>query len=270
MQIEYSNSTFKEASIIIEGLPFDRTSSFIPGSRYGPHYIRFCTENIEWFSPYQSRSVGSLKICDLGDYEFKTSDHIKEIEKEVVRIYKKGKRAVFLGGEHTISYPIVKAVHGIKGPLSIIHFDAHADLRDEYQGQKIAHATAIRRVSDLVGLKKIYQFGIRSGTAEEFEYGKNLFRFQVYKPLKRSLARIKEPIYLTIDIDVIDSGTMPAVSTPEPGGISFTELVDSLLLLKHKKIVGADIVEYNPLSASPWASGSLAACILREVLLVMG
>jgi len=192
-----------------------------------------------------------------------------EIEKEAAKIYLKGKKAVFLGGEHTITCPIVKAIHKIKGNFSVVHFDAHADLRDEFEGQKTCHATALRRVSDVVGLKNIYQFGIRSGTEEEFKINRNLYKFEVYKPLKKILNKIKEPIYLTIDTDVVDPSALPAVATPEPGGISFRELVDSLLLLKGKKIIGADIVEYNPLSASPWASGSTVADILREVLLVV-
>ncbi|HEX7320341.1 MAG TPA: agmatinase [bacterium] len=269
MKIEYSNSAFKDAKFIIEGFPYDRTSSFIPGSRFGPHYIRFCTENIEWYSPYQKRSVADLKICDLGDLEFTEGQPIKEIEREVRRIYSKGKTGIFLGGEHTISYPITKAIHSVKGRFSVIHFDAHADLRDEFSGEKVCHACAIRRVSDVVGFKNIYQFGIRSGTEEEFKMHKNLFKFDVYKPLKKIMAKIKDPIYLTIDVDVVDPSELSAVATPEPGGISFRELVDSLLLLKSKKIIGADIVEYNPLSASPWASGSLVADILRELLLIV-
>jgi agmatinase len=269
MQIEYSNSQFKDAKIIIEGFPYDRTSSFIPGSRFGPHYIRLCTENIEWYSPYQEKSVADIKICDLGDLEFTMHDPMKDIEREVQRIYAKGKTGIFLGGEHTISYPITKAIRAAKDQFSVIHLDAHADLRDEFEGQKVCHACAIRRVSEIVGLKNIYQFGIRSGTEEEFGMHKNLFKFDVYKPLKKVLPKIKSPVYLTIDVDIVDSSALPAVSTPEPGGISFRELIDSLLLLKNKKIIGADIVEYNPLSASPWASGSLVADILREVLLIM-
>lgn len=269
MQIEYSNAQFKDAKIIIEGFPYDRTSSFIPGSRFGPHYVRFCTKNIEWYSPYQKKSVGDLKICDLGDHEFATKDPIKEIEREVRRIYAKGKTGIFLGGEHTISYPITRAIQSVKGRFSVIHFDAHADLRNEFDGEKVCHACAIRRVSEVVGLKNIYQFGIRSGTEEEFKMHKNFFKFDVYKPLKKILAKIKSPVYLTIDVDVVDPSALPAVSTPEPGGISFRELIDSIMLLKSKNIIGADIVEYNPLSASPWASGSLVADILRELILVI-
>jgi agmatinase len=127
----------------------------------------------------------------------------------------------------------------------------------------------MRRAADVVGLRNIYQFGIRSGTEEEFRMNKNLFRFDAYRSLRRVLARLRGPLYITIDVDVVDPSALPAVATPEPGGISFRELVDALLLFSKKNIIGADIVEYNPLSASPWASGTLVADILREVCLMI-
>jgi len=269
MKLEYADHDFKAAGLCLLGVPYDRTSSFLPGSRFAPEYIRLCMQNIEWFSPYQDRSVSEIKLCDLGDLDFATAQPLKDIERAVRRIYERGKRAIILGGEHTVSFPVVRAIESLKGKFSVIHFDAHADLRAELRGEPLSHACAIRRVSEVVGIKNIFQFGIRSGTVEEFAHHKNLYRFEVYKPLKRVLMKIKNPIYLTIDVDVLNPAEMPAVGTPEPGGISFQELVDSLLLLKGRKIVGADIVEYNPLAASPWASGSLAAVLLRELCLLM-
>ncbi len=269
MIIEYANSDFKNAEIVIIGFPYDRTSSFIPGSRFGPRYIRMCTENIEWFSPYQNRSVESVKIADLDDYAFETDDQLKEIEEKVFELYKKGKRVIFLGGEHTVSFPIVKGINRVIKKFSIIHFDAHADLRDNYHGEKFSHAAAMRRAGDVIGLNNIYQFGIRSGTENEFSLNKNLFRFSAFQPLKKIINKISDPIYVTIDVDVIDPSQLPAVATPEPNGITFKELIDSLLLLKNKKIIGADIVEYNPLVTSPYASGSAVAVILRELILTM-
>lgn len=269
MIIEYANSNLEQAEVVLIGFPFDRTSSFIPGSRFGPRYIRMCTENIEWFSPYQNRTLEPLKIADLGDYEFHTENQIKEMEQKAFELYKKEKTTIFLGGEHTISFPIIKGISRVIKKFSVIHFDAHADLRDDYHGEKISHATAIKRASEIVGLKNIYQFGIRSGTEQEFGLNKNLFRFNAFQPLKKIINKIPDPIYITIDVDVIDPSALPAVATPEPNGITFKELIDSLLLLKNRKIIGADIVEYNPLATSPWASGSLVADILREVILVV-
>ena len=269
MKLYYANSSQKDAQILVFGLPYDRTSSFIPGSRFGPQYIRQCAENIEDYSPYQNKSLFDLKICDMGDIEFCSGEWLLQIEKEVGNMYDNKKPMIFLGGEHTITPPIIRAIKKSFGDFSLVQFDAHCDLRDEYLGEKNCHATAIRRVSDVLGAGRIYQFGIRSGTREEFKAGKNLYKFRVYEPLSKVISDIEGPVYISIDIDVLDPGIMPAVSTPEPGGIAFGELVDSLMLLKDKEIVGADLVEYNPLAASPYASGSTAAAVLRELILVM-
>lgn len=269
MKLYYANSTISEAQVVVLGLPYDRTSSFIPGSRFGPQYIRQCAENVEDYSPYQDKSLLSLKIKDLGDVEFYGEDWLLQIEKEVGRIYDKKKSIIFLGGEHTITPPIIRAIKKTHNDFSVVQFDAHCDLRDEYLGEKNCHATAMRRAIDVLGADRVYQFGIRSGTKAEFGSGKNLYKFKVYEPLSKVISDIKEPVYISIDIDVLDPGVMPAVSTPEPGGIAYRELVDSLMLFKGKEFVGADIVEYNPLAASPYSSGSTAAETLRELILVM-
>jgi len=269
MKLYYANSILSEAQVVVLGLPYDRTSSFIPGSRFGPQYIRQCSENVEDYSPYQNKSLFDLKICDLGDIEFCEDDWLKQIEKEIASLVDPARPLISLGGEHTITPHIVKAFKNANGGFSLVQFDAHCDLRDEYLGQKDCHATAMRRAIDSLGLENIYQFGIRSGTKEEFEYSKNLYKFETYEPLSKVIDTINEPIYITIDVDVVDPGVLPAVSTPEPGGIMYREMIDSLLLLKGKQIIGADIVEYNPLAAPPYASGSTVAEILRELILVM-
>ena len=269
MKLYYANTSLEDAEVVVVGLPYDRTSSFIPGSRFGPQYIRQCSENVEDYSPYQNKILYDLKICDRGDVEFYGDDWLGQIEETVASLYDPKKSLILLGGEHTITPHIVKAIKQVHGTFSLIQFDAHCDLRDEYLGEKNCHATAMRRAIDSLGIESIYQFGIRSGTKEEFEYGTNLYKFKAYEPLSKAVNIIKEPIYVTVDVDVLDPGVLPAVSTPEPGGITYRELIDSLLLLKGKQIIGADIVEYNPLAASPWASGSTVAEILRELILVI-
>jgi len=267
-RLYYADSTLDEAEIVITGFPFDKTSSFLPGSKYGPEFIRFCSDNIEDYSPYQDKSLNDYKICDLDDLALDAENWDEIVEKKVREIYNKKKFFIFLGGEHTITVPIIKVFKEIHSDLSVIQFDAHCDLRDEYRGKKMCHASVIRRVSEMISVDNIYQFGIRSGTKEEFSLGKNLYKFDVLEPLLSIIDDIKGPVYLTIDVDVLDPGVLPAVSTPEPGGISYQELIKALLLFKGKQLVGADIVEYNPLTASPYASGSTVAEILRELILV--
>jgi len=269
MKVYYATADVENAKTIILGIPFDKTSSFIPGSRFGPEFIRLCSENIEDYSPYQNKSLLDLKICDLEDLQFSKKDRLLESQKIIEDIFDNKKHFIFLGGEHTITLPIIQVLKEKHESFSLVHFDAHCDLRDEYLGQKICHATVMRRVSDIIGLDNLYQFGIRSGSQEEFSFAKNLYKFDVFKALSSVINNIKEPIYLSIDVDVLDPGILPAVSTPEPGGISYQELIKALLLFKGKKIIGADIVEYNPFAASPYASGSTVAEILRELILIV-
>jgi agmatinase len=267
MKLYYANSSAKNARIVVLGLPYDRTVSFIPGTRYGPEYIRMCSENIEDYSPYQGKSLYDVKIHDAGDVHFESQDWIIEARK-TLDIYQKEQTVIVLGGEHTVTLPGITYCKEQYGEFAVIHFDAHCDLRDEYLGEKICHATVMRRVSEVIGIDNLYQFAIRSGTKEEFLYNKNIYRFSAYEHLSDVLGRIDKPLYVSIDMDVLDPGFMPAVGTPEPGGILYRELIDSLLLLENKQIIGADIVEYNPLAASPWASGCTAAEILRELILL--
>lgn len=269
MKLYYANAEYNDADIVICGIPFDRTSSFIPGSRFAPQFIRQCAENIEEYSPYQNKTLRGQTICDYGDLQFSSEDRLSEIKKKVDDIVADTKLPLLLGGEHTITLPIVQSLKHKYSEFSVVQFDAHCDMRDEYLGEKICHATIMRRVSDVVGIENVYQFGMRSGTKEGFAFNKNLYKFEILKPLNSVIDKIKEPIYLTIDIDVLDPGVLPAVSTPEPGGISYRELIDSLLVLKNKTIIGADLVEYNPLAAPPYASGSTVAEVLRELLLIL-
>ncbi len=268
MKLYYALAAYEDADFVVVGLPYDRTSSFIPGSRFGPEFIRICSENVEAYSPYQEKSLSRLKICDFGDVSFSTKDWMQEVQQTLEKIMDRNKRFIFLGGEHTVTLPVIKEFKKVYTDFSIIQFDAHCDLRDEYCGERICHATVMRRLSELVGFDRIYQFGIRSGIEEEFRLHGEIHKFDIYKQLSSSIDQIKEPIYLSIDADVLNPGFVPAVSTPEPGGVTYWELVDSLLLLKDKDVIGADIVEYNPLAASPYASGSTVAEVLRELILV--
>lgn len=272
MAFYYAQSSLADARAVIIGIPFDRTSSFIPGSRFGPPQIRIAGDNVESYSPYQRRDLSSLRIHDAGDMGFPDATWpgvAQAIRQRLGPLFASGKLPLSLGGEHSITGPIVAAAHETHPNLAVIQFDAHADLRPEFLNEPHSHATAMHQAAAIVGPDRIFQFGIRSGTEEEFRIGRRLYPFSVLAPLKAARSHFEaQPLYVTIDVDVLDPGVMPAVATPEPGGIGYVELLQALLELRNCHIIGMDIVEYNPLASRDLASASLVAALLREAVLV--
>jgi len=270
MKLDFANTDIDEAKIVILGFPFDRTSSFMPGSRFGPEYVRQASYNIEGYSVYQRKSLHEVPICDLGDHFFNFSKPLKDIEVEVSKIYGKKKKGIFLGGEHTITLGIIRALKKFYQDLCVIQFDAHVDFREEFLGEKFCHATVMRRIVEVIGRDRLFQLGIRSGLKEEIEGTKNLFKFTVFRHIgkvKKAIGR--RPTFLSVDVDVLDPGVIPGVATPEPGGISYQELIRSFVGLKSLNLIGADLVEYSPLASSPFPSGSVVAGILKELILCL-
>ena len=174
---------FDKADIVIFGAPFDGTTSFRPGTRFAPSAIRNDSIGIETYSPYQDKDLAEINVCDIGDLEFpfgntqKVLDIIQQTSNEILSL---NKTPIMIGGEHLVTLGSVSAVMKKYPNLHIIHFDAHTDLRDEYLGEKLSHSTVIRRIWELVGDDKIYQFGIRSGEKTEFEFAKNHTVLQKY------------------------------------------------------------------------------------------
>ena len=271
MKLWYANSSYEDAEVVVLGCPLDRTSSFLPGTRFGPEYIRRASENIESYSLYQNRDLESIKICDLGDIEFTFESPMSPLEKmeeEAFQILKDGKFSIFLGGEHTITLPIIKAAKKIYSHLAVVQLDAHADMRDEYLKERYCHATVMRRVSEVIGRENVFQLGVRSITKEELNFAEHLYKFRVLEYIEEIRREIGDrPAYLTIDIDVLDCSLMPAVTTPEPGGVSYEELRESLQNFVPLKIIGLDIVEYNPLPFPQIAYGMVVAELLKEAIL---
>jgi agmatinase len=181
---------------------------------------------------------------------------------------------MMIGGEHLVSLPVVEALAKKYPDLHIIHFDAHTDLRDEFFGRKLSHATVMRRVFDIVGKKKIFQFGIRSGDSSEFKWADagniTMRKFDLFG-VEDVVAKIKsKPVYITIDIDVLDPAAVPGTGTPEPGGVTYRELIEAIMKLrKLNNIVGADIVELAPNYDPSGASTAAAAKTLREMVLLL-
>lgn len=269
-----ANSDYERADIVILGLPMDFTTSWRPGARGGPAKIREVSFSLEEYSPAQRRSLASVNAADIGDVSLPLGNTEKSLDAigEVVEgIVGDGKIPFALGGEHLVTLPCVRAVAGAREDLVVIHLDAHADLRDEFAGQRLSHATVLRRVAEIIGMDNLYQVGIRSGAAEEFALargGPHRIDGPVPAAVRAALEEVGDrPCYVTLDIDVVDPAFAPGTGTPEPGGCSSSEILEAAQLLARANIVGFDLVEVAP----PWdfsdITSLLAAKIVRELLL---
>lgn len=270
-----STDCYEKASTIMVGIPMDFTVSNRPGTRYGPQKMRECSYGLEEYSPYLNRTLQDKSFFDYGDIELPFGDIINShriIGESATEIFSDHKKAIFLGGEHSMSGSIIYSAFKEYGnDLVILHFDAHADLRTDYCGVKESHACVIRRVAEFVNPKNIFQFGIRSGTQEEFEYGRNytnFFPFHVLEPVLSILSEIhKKPVYITLDIDVFDPAYACGTGTPEPGGCNPSDVFKVIQALKDFNVVGFDIVEVSPLYDSSDRTAILGAKLAREGLL---
>lgn len=253
--------------LVLLGCPLDATSSFRGGTRFAPESVRRASWTLETYSPYLKLDLEDVLFRDEGNLELRQGDlgySLDLIESASAGIAGRGGRALILGGEHLITLPILKAVKGVHGPIKVIHFDAHCDLRDEYEGQKLSHATVMKRVKELNGLE-IASIGVRSGTRQEFG---ELVQAGSPHELAARLKR-REPVYLTFDLDVFDPSLAPGVTTPEPGGLFFNEIMEYFRVLQGMNIVGADIVELSPDYDTTFVSSIAAAKVAREILMLM-
>ncbi len=269
------DSEYEDAKIVLFGAPFDSTTSFRPGARFGSSAIRHESFGIETYSPYQDKDLSDLKVFDCGDLELcfgSPEDALKDIEEQARKIVNDGKLPIMLGGEHLVTFAAVKAVFEKYPKMHIIHFDAHADLRDDYLGAKLSHACVIRRCYELVGDGKIHQFCIRSGDREEFRFADehtdmHKFDFDGLKELVEELKSDNLPVYFTIDLDCLDPSVFCGTGTPEAGGVNFKELLNAILEVSKTNIVGADLNELAPMLDISGASTAVACKVLRELIL---
>ena len=271
------DSDFEDSRIVLFGAPFDSTTSFRPGARFGSSAIRHESFGIETYSPYQDKDLLDINVFDYGDLElcFGLAElALEDIEKTTTEILDHNKLPFMIGGEHLITYGAVKAVIQKYPNLHIIHFDAHADLREDYLGAKLSHACVMKRCYDLVGDGRIHQFCIRSGEKSEFEFAKNhtdMHRFD-FEGLEELIYQLKEdnvPIYFSLDLDCLDPSIFPGTGTPEAGGVDFKELLAAIMLVGKSNIIGADINELAPMLDTSGVSTAVACKILREILLAI-
>lgn len=270
------DSEYENAKIVLFGAGFDGTTSFRPGTRFAPSAIRNESFGIETYSPYQDKDMLDYSYFDSGDLELPFGSvrrTVADIAMRTDTILADGKIPFMIGGEHLVTLGAVMAVKDKTEDLYIIHFDAHADLRDDYLGQPLSHACVLRRCHELVGDDHIFQFGIRSGDREEFVFAlehTEMHKFN-FDGLEEVVEKLKgKKVYFTLDLDVLDPSVFPGTGTPEAGGVTFEELRKAVTLVCSKlDIVGCDVNELSPHYDQSGASTAVACKIIREMLLAM-
>jgi len=273
-----ADSGFADAGIVLFGAPYDSTTSFRPGTRFGPSAVRSESFGIETYSMYQDKDLEEVRVHDAGDLElpFGAPDRALDmIEAKAAEILDAGKVPFLVGGEHLVTLGAVRAAAKRYPGLRIIHFDAHADLREDYLGVRLSHACVMRRCHDILGDGRIWQFGIRSGTREERQFMKDghvtteLFSSTTLPAVVKKIGP-DAPVYLTVDLDVIDPAEFPGTGTQEAGGLMFQQLLGDLLrIFKALNIVALDNVELSPALDQTGRSTALACKLVREELLAL-
>lgn len=273
-------TSYEKSNVIVYGVGFDGTTSNRPGTRFASSSMRPEFYGLETYSPILKLDLEDFKICDIGDLDLSIGDTekvLQEIYEGTKEIVENDKVPFMIGGEHLVTLPAFKAVYEKYKDVYVLHFDAHTDLREEYNNNKNSHATVIRRIWDIVGDNKIYQFGIRSGTKEEFDFSlkenhtyMEVGNINTFKDIVDKLEYKK--VYITIDLDVFDPSIFPGTGTPEPGGVTYREFESIFSILKNSNldIVGCDIVELSPDYDNTNVSTILACKVLRELVLVLG
>ena len=268
-----SDETPNNSEWIMIGVPFDGTCSFRPGTRFAPEQIRVASRGIETYSPYFNKDLDDISFYDAGelDLPFGNTQRVLDMVYDVTReVLVAGKKYFGIGGEHLVSYPAIKAYYEKYPDLYVVHFDAHTDLRDEYLGEALSHSTVIKKVADLIGFDNLSQVGIRSGESYEFELmKKHNTLVKSAEDFRDILSGIKgRPVFITLDLDVLDPSVLPGTVTPEVGGFSFSELMSYFKVLADSNIVGMDMLELSPFLDTSANSTVAAAKVAREMLCV--
>lgn len=271
------DASFAQADVVLFGAPFDSTTSNRPGARFGPRAIRQESFGLETYSPWLDLDLADAGIMDAGDLELPFGDcegAKKQIYAAAAEILKSEKFPFLLGGEHSVSLGAVEAAFETYPQLFLIHFDAHTDLREEYLGVRYSHASVVRRCWDLLGDRRIAQFGIRSGLREEFQWAETHtqlrpFDFSGLSALTADLKERNIPVYFTLDLDVLDPSAFPGTGTPEAGGVTYRELMEAIALVFSADVVGCDVVELAPMLDLSSVSTATACKVVREMLLMI-
>jgi agmatinase len=266
-----STSTIPTPCVILLGAGLDRTESFKSGTSEGPDRVRAVSDVLETYSPTLGLDLADLTLADWGNVDLDAADMDTALESiaEATAAARNVGLPILLGGEHTVTVGALRGILRRYPDLIVVHADAHTDLRDTYEGQRLSHATVMRRIADEIGLGRIAQFGIRSGTREEFELARGCLQSG---PAMRMTDRVRaaiahRPVYLTIDIDVLDPSCAPGTGCPEPGGAQFSELVELVYSLRDMHVVAIDITEVLPSVDVNDITSVAAAKLVRECAL---
>ncbi len=270
------DSGYEEAKAVVFGAPFDGTTSYRPGTRFASRVMRAESYGLETYSPYQDKDLTDFSVFDGGDLDLPFGNVqavLQKIEEKAAAILSDDKIPVMLGGEHLVTLGAVRAAAKKYPDLHILHLDAHTDLREDYLGETLSHATVIRRCWDMLGDGRIFQFGIRSGDRPEFQWasqGHVAMRKFDLQGFAQTVEQLKgKPLYITIDMDVLDPSAFPGTGTPEAGGVTFMELLGAILSLKAANVVACDINELSPPYDPSGTSTATALKVLRELLLTI-
>ena len=268
-----------QCKVSLLGVPYDGTCCFRPGARFGPSAVREDSYGIETYCPQLNLDLEDINFADLGSLDVPIGDTkliIDNVKNATDILLKNNLRPLIIGGEHSITSGVIKSIITNYPDLIMIQLDAHADLRDEWLGNKFSHACTMKRCLEILPSKKIFQIGIRSGTKLEFIEMKNAKRliphtsWENAKYLEEALNNFKEnPIYLTFDLDWFDPSIMPGTGTPEPGGYFWRDFAAIIEVLKSRKLIGADVVELSPRLDNSGISSILAAKVIRSLIMLL-
>ena len=268
-------ASLPDARVALFGIPFEGRVNLRRGADHGPRELRLASDSIETYSPFLGRDLEDLALADLGDCELGDGtprEQLARAREEIRRFWRPGLLPVMLGGDHTATLPVIEVLAPAIPDLRILQLDAHPDLREEFLGERYNYASAMARVMDVVAPERVYQVGMRTGAREEFQRkAPHLFpahRLHPVEAVKRVLPELQaHPLYVTIDVDVLDPSEAPGTGAPEPCGITAAELVEIVRLLAPCRVVGTDLMEVAPAWDPSGRTGITASWILREAIL---
>jgi len=264
-----------EARIAVFGIPFEGTVNLRHGADRGPLDLRVASDSIETYSPALDRDLEDLTMADIGDCELGSGtprEQLLRARDEVAAFWRPGLVPVMLGGDHTATVPVIEVLAAAIPDLAILQLDAHPDLREEFLGERYNYASAMARVMDVVPPERVYQVGMRTGAREEYQRkAPHLYPSHAVHPVEAVRGLVPElarrPLYVTMDVDVLDPAEAPGTGSPEPCGLRASELVEIVRLLAPCQVVGTDLVEVAHAWDPSGRTGITASWILREAVL---